>query len=823
MIGETISHYRILERLGVGGMGEVYKAEDTKLHRHVALKLLLDQDDRTDEQREQMRARFLREAQAASALNHPNIATIYEIDEIVREGARYNFIVMEYVPGHTLKQASQNLLLPEVLEVILQVADALAEAHDRGIVHRDIKPSNVIVSEHHRAKLLDFGVAKYTRMPLFNEEADTSSLLQTEVLKTQPGMVLGTFAYMSPEQALGKEVDGRSDMFSLGVMFYELLAGRLPFIGPSMPATIDAILHADPLAISQFNAQVSADLERVVHWMLEKDPSRRYRTMRMMMDDLRAVKDGLPLPTYSYETNVGFATQSLEAEVQGMRTGGHRTGKSIAVMSFLNVTQNPADEWLGGGIAETVTADLKKIEGLSVIGRERVYESLRRMGVNADTEFDTTMATSVGREVGARWILTGGYQKISEMLRITARVVEVNTGEVLRTVKIDGQMKDIFELQDKIVYELSQDLDLSLKSGEREHIELKDTEVLEAYEAYSRAEAKLMTGNREALEEAITLLKQAITLDPNYARAVAGLGYAYTLKAQFSNHPKLFDDAVELFQHAIEMQPMMADGYSGIGMAFLAMGREDEAMGALRRALAFAPQDARVHSGLGRALAIGKGKFREALAEFEQATALNPMAGWAAQQIALCCAYLGEYERGEEAAREAIRAQKEATSGQEGVQLVGCYSRLAHLHLLQGRYEDAIAECYQEIVYLRTSPHALKERAMIEVNQKLVSAYVRQGNLEDARLAYDQLVRGFEDRLAAGADDPFTRYYVACAAAMMGEKDKALEHLRIAIEGRRNFNTARALVEIDFENLRDDERFKLLVKPPELPDGYCNC
>jgi tetratricopeptide (TPR) repeat protein len=259
------------------------------------------------------------------------------------------------------------------------------------------------------------------------------------------------------------------------------------------------------------------------------------------------------------------------------------------------------------------------------------------------------------------------------------------------------------------------------------------------------------------------------------------------------------------------MQPMMVDGYTGLGMCFVAMGRDNDAIGALRRALAFAPQDPRVHGALGRAYAIGKGRFREALVEFEQAMKLHPEAGWSAQQIALCCAYLGDYERGENAAKLAIKAQEEFVSGQQGVQLVGSHSRLAHLHILQGRYDDAISECYREIVFLRSSTHVLRERTLIEVNQKLVSAYVRQGNLEDARSAYEQLTTGFETRLAAGTDDPFTRYYVACAAAMMGEKEKALEHLAIAIEGRRNFNTARARVEIDFESLRDDPNFQSFI------------
>ncbi|MCI0391769.1 MAG: tetratricopeptide repeat-containing serine/threonine-protein kinase [Acidobacteria bacterium] len=808
MIGETISHYRIIERLGAGGMGEVYKAEDLRLHRPVALKLIFDNGEQ-NEQSEQVRARFLREARAASALNHPNIATIYEIDEIVRDGSRYSFIVMEYVPGRTLKDVGRDFTLAEDLEVISQIADALAEAHERGIVHRDIKPSNIIVTEHTRVKILDFGVAKYNPLP--NEDAVTASLFHTDLMKTSPGTVIGTFAYMSPEQALGKEVDGRSDIFSLGVMFYELIAGRPPFTGSSTLAVVDAILHADPLPVTMFNFRATPDLERVVHRMLEKDRSRRYQKMLDVINDLEAVQRGMPIEVDLYETNIG-STAPLGSSVNlGTTTFKNRQGKSLAVMSFSNITKNTADDWIGTGIAETVTADLKKIEGITVIGRERVYEVLRHWSVDQDAEIDETLATSVGREVGARWIVCGGYQKIGEMLRITARFVEVETGEVIKTVKIDGQMKEIFDLQDKIVYELSRDLDLSLRSGEREEIEQKETNVVEAYEAFVKADMALDKGSPDKIEEAIQLFEQAIKLDPDYAHAYAGVGYAVALKGQFLSKPEFFERAVECFQKAIELNPLLADGYSGLGFTFVAMGRDDDAIGALRRVLSFAPHDVYAHSTLGRAYMIGKGMFREAAAEYKLTLKLNPKAGWVAQQLALCCSYLGDYECGMEAARQAIEAQEKYISGQTGMQIIGSFVRLAHIYNLQGRYDDAISECYRELVFLRQSNHALKERTMIEVNQKLISAYVRQDNPEDARRVFDQLIKSFETRLAAGSDDPFTRYYVACACAMMGEKERALEHLQKAVEGRPNFNIARAKVEIDFEGLRNDERFLALV------------
>ena len=813
MIGEIISHYRIIKRLGSGGMGEVYQAEDTKLRRLVALKMMLDDGDKNAE----TRSRFLREAQASSSLNHPNIVTIHEIDEFERNGARYSFIVMEYVEGRTLKELVGACSVEEAVDVVMQIADALAQAHERGIVHRDIKPSNVIVTPQNRVKVLDFGVAKFDMGAAFGEDSETASLFSTEFVKTLPGAVIGTFAYMSPEQALAKDVDYRSDIFSLGVVAYELIAGHPPFTGSSSLAIVDAILHSEPPPMRRFNSQTPPELETIISRMLEKSPELRYQNLRDVHADLDIVKREIAtqlLPGPNYDTNVSYATQALPSGSGESGSSGRsynpRAEKSVAVLRFSNVTKNPEDDWLGVGIAETVTADLKNVDGITVIGREVIYEALRRWNAENHTDFDEKFATRVGREVGARWIIGGGYQRIGELLRITARAVEVATGEVLKAVKIDGRMSEVFELQDKIVYDLSRNLDLN--SGDLKAASVRETEVIEAYEACTRARMELFSGSRVGLDGAIALLEKAIALDSNYAHAYTYMGYALSLKGQFLPDAALLDRAVEYLQKAIELRPMLPDSYSLLGLVFTAMNRVDDAVGALKRALAFAPYDSFVHAALGRVYFIGKGLFREAAYEYEQGVNDAQEASWVAPSLSHCLIYLGEYERAEQMARRAIKAQNQYLQNHEGIQIIGAYARLGHAYYMQGRYDDAIAEYYREIVFIRQSDHVLKDRSLIEVYQKLTSAYARQGNMEDAREAFAHVTTGFAERLAKGGDDPFTRYYVACAHAMMGDKAGALEHLRKAIEGRRAFNAARARVDIDLESLRDDPEFQELVR-----------
>jgi TolB-like protein/Tfp pilus assembly protein PilF len=681
----------------------------------------------------------------------------------------------------------------------------------------------LIVTPQYRVKVLDFGVAKFELEPFpYGEEGETASLFSTEFVKTMPGAVIGTFAYMSPEQALAKEVDHRSDIFSLGVVAYEVIAGHPAFTGSSSLAVVDSILHSEPPPMARFNLQTPPELEAIVRRMLEKSPELRYQSLRDVHADLDVVKRGFAtrlLPGSVYETNVGYTTQALPygngptnsgSGVFGARPFSPRAEKSVAVLRFNNVTKSPEDDWLGVGIAETVTADLKNVDGITVIGREVIYEALRRWNAENHTDFDEKFATRVGREVGARWIIGGGYQRLGEMLRITARAVEVATGEVLKAVKIDGRMSEVFELQDKIVYDLSRKFDLD--SSKLKDAAMRETEVIEAYEACTRARIELFSGSRAGLDEAIRLLEKAIALDPNYAHAYAFMGYAFSMKGQFLPDPALLDRAVEYLQKAIELRPMLSDSYSALGMVFIAMNRVDDAIGALKRALAFAPHDGFVHAALGRAYFIGKGLFREAAYEYEQAVNDAQEAGWVAPSLSHCLVYLGEYERAQHMARRAIEAQDQYLQNHEGIQIIGAYARLGHVYYMQGRYDDAIAEYYREIVFIRQSDHVLKERALIEVYQKLTSAYARQKSMDDAREAFGHVTAGFAERMAKGADDPFTRYYVACAHAMMDDKASAIEHLRKAIEGRRAFNTARARVEIDFESLRDDPKFQELLK-----------
>jgi len=791
-------------------MGEVFRAEDTRLGRNVALKFLPASYQYDPDRRE----RFFKEARTASALRSPYIAAIYDIGEF--EGS--NFIVMELVEGELLSRMLERGPLPifDAIGIAMQVADALDEAHSLGIVHRDIKSSNLIITDRGLVKVLDFGLAKSSgnlQPPGRDSDSDPTTKLGQE---TVVGLVLGTVAYMSPEQALGQAVDHRSDIFSLAVVTYEMLTGQLPFNGDSSTEAIDRIVHAEPPAIARFNYNVPSELEHIVRKALEKNPNYRYQSAREMYIDLRTLQRDLDVNNRT--ASVGQPTTEHQATVLLTEKQSSQSSElmpklenAVAVMTFSNITGEPKDEWIGSGIAETVTSDLKKVRGLSVIGRERTFEVLKDLGTGQLSDFDESVAIDVGRRLAASWILGGGYQRIGEMIRITARVIDVNTGEVVRTVKIDGNINEIFTLQDKIVYELSQGLNLELATSEITDIEVAETQSVEAYESFSRGMINLRTGSRDSLDRAIHYFEKASELDPNYAGAWAALSAAYDLKGGFLSITELSYKAVEFAQKAIKLNPRLSHAHQFLGGAYNTLGRYDEAIQEINEAVRLEPDNAGARGSLARAYWIGKGMVEEAIVELEHAVSINPQAGYSYLQLVFLHTLVGNYTRAEAAAKPAIELQEKFISGKEGLQVVGAHTRLGYCYYRQGRYDEAIQEYEKELEFLKASDHALKERSLTELEQKLGAAYLRKGDKDTAGQHFKRAIKRFEQRLGKGSDDPFTKYYIACLYALKGDADKAVKYLGESIAPLKAINTLRAKSDPDFESLRDDPRFKALI------------
>jgi tetratricopeptide (TPR) repeat protein len=761
-------------------MGEVYLAEDLRLHRPVALKML----PAGNVGDEAASARLVREARVASALNHPNIAVIYEIGEVEREGRRHGFIAMEYVAGQTLAEIvrERRLDLGEALGLVRQVGEALAEAHERGVVHRDVKPSNVMVSERGLVKVLDFGLATYTP-----PEADQLATWSGPHRGLEDvGSVRGTIAYMSPEQARGGEVDARSDVFSLGVLLYELLTGRRPFAGENVIELIDAILREPPPPLARDETPLSPEISRVVLRMLEKDKDQRYPDMRAVSRDLEAL--------------IGGRTPEAGPPSQ--------EAPSIAVVSFANITRNREDDWLGTGIAETVTAGLGSVPGLTVLARERVVEVLRKLGSSGTDE--EPLATRLGRELGARLVVSGGYQRLGEQVRVTARVTEVETGAVTETVMLDGRMEQIFQLQDRIVGDLSAGLRLRLPAAAHD---LGETQNVLAFEAYNKGLLNLRAESTDALDRAILFFERAVALDPAYARAHAQLGVAYDLKAEYLSMPELESRALESLDRALALRPSFAEALLSRGSVLLALCRDVEAVASVERALALNPGDPAAYMALGRIHFIGRGDFARAADCYEKALTLNPQAGWGALQLAHCAALMGDLQRAEAAAWRAVVLQEEFLSGKEGLIIVGAYVRLGQVLALQGRYAEAVHQFERELEFLRRVDHALRARIFIELHQRIGEARLRLGDDARGRAALDLALEAFERRVRTGADDPSTRYYAACAYALTGDTQCALDCLEKAAAKRPSLTVARARVERALDALRAEPRFQKLLEP----------
>ena len=606
--GQIVTHYKILSALGRGGMGEVYLAEDKKLNRKVALKVLpLDLiNDRT------RLYRFQQEARAASGLNHPNIITIHEIGA---EGHTH-FIATEFIEGETLRRKLQRtrLEIGETLNVATQVAAALDAAHCSNIVHRDIKPENVMVREDGLVKVLDFGLAKLTQ----RKDATHVDMKTPTLIHTSPGMVMGTLTYMSPEQTRGLPVDARTDIFSLGVVLYEMLTGRLPFAGATTSDVIAAILTREPAPASSFNDGITFGLDSIVSKALAKKREERYQTAKELLLELQRLQKQIEFEA-GVEHEFVVTRPILKSDQSGMPRAAPRVAiKSLAVLPFTNASGESEMEYLSDGLTENILFSVSRLPQIHVIARSAVF---RHKGSGAD-------ALSIGRDLGVGAVVTGRVRQRGTQLLVSAELIDVESGWQLWGAQYKRTSRDLYEIEDEIASEISQTLRLKLAPEKQRLLSRRRPESSEAYHLYLKGRFHWGKRTEESLYRALKLFRQAIEADPTYALAYAGLAEGYVPLAYYSYLPprEAAPKAKAAAQSALEIDPELPEALGALG-SMMAVYDWDitGAEALLRNAVELDPQYARGRQALAECLMIA-GRSGEAVAEMEAALEIDPLA-----------------------------------------------------------------------------------------------------------------------------------------------------------------------------------------------------
>ncbi len=598
--GKTISHYAITRRLGSGGMGVVYEAEDSQLGRRVALKFLpedLEQDTQSLE-------RFQREARAASALNHPNICTVYSIDQHERQ----HFIVMELLEGRTLAQAidRQPMELTTLLGLAIQIADALESAHAKGIVHRDIKPANIFVNPRGEAKVLDFGLAKIEGMRRPGPGSSDSSRFDTVAARedlTVPGTTVGTVAYMSPEQARGLPTDARTDLFSLGTVLYQMATGALPFEGETSAVVYEAILNRDPAPATRLNGALPPDFDRILDKALEKDRNMRYQSSTDLKTDLIRLRRNL-------ESAQKRAAESVDS--RGAATA-KAAEKSIAVLYFENLSGVKEDEYLRDGITEDIITELSKIKGLNIFSRATVL-GYRDKAVTPG---------QIGQRIGAAFVLGGSLRRAGSRLRINAQLVDTRTDFQLWSERYDREMQDVFEVQDEIARAIAESLRITLSPQEQAALASRPTDNLQAYDLFLRGKSYARRLTRQDLEFALQMFENAVAMDPNFALAHAAVAkvcaeYHYN----FQRDASWIGRAMAASQRAVALQPDLPEVLIANAWVLYAGNQYEDAIRRAYQAIGRKRDCEGAYYLLGRAM-FSAGRYQEAANLAEEAIAAS--------------------------------------------------------------------------------------------------------------------------------------------------------------------------------------------------------
>ncbi|MCK4932821.1 MAG: protein kinase [Candidatus Aminicenantes bacterium] len=727
MIGKTISHYKILEKIGEGGMGIVYKAEDTKLRREVALKFLPKEFTADPEAKE----RFVQEAQAAAALDHPNICTVYEIDEI--DGR--TFIVMAYIEGQNLKDRFKPSLLEleEALAIAIQVADGLQEAHEKGIIHRDIKPANIMLTTKGQAKIMDFGLAK----------------LSWGVDLTKTATIMGTAAYMSPEQVKGGKVDHRTDIWSLGAMLYEMLTGERPFKVTHDQAVLYAILNEDPVPITKIRKDIPQELEKIVKKSLEKDPKKRYGDMDAMLDDLKSV---------------GRKSVSTVADKP-----------SIAVLPFVNMSADPENEYFSDGLAEDLINALTKITDLHVVART---SSFAFKGEKVDIR-------EIGEKLNVDSLLEGSVRKVGNRIRITAQLIKVKDGYHLWSDRYDRNMEDVFAIQDEITEKIMDKLMIALdvlKKPPEEHRPVN----FEAYDLYLKGRYCL---NKFEVDRALTYYEQAIEQDPNYALAYASIAEVYTLLSTgFDILPNkdAMPKARDAAQKALELDPNLAEAYVSLGLVALSYDWDRKATKKyFQKAIELNPNSAVAYQWFEFYWTYMMADLETATVQLERALELDPLNFLIKIRLGFMDIFKGDYE-------SAINKFEALYEFEPNYGLL--YLSLATAYALKGDYDEAIA--YGE--------------KMLEVGPRAVAAVGNMGWLYASAGKKEkvyELLAELEERSKKGYVSSF---WIALIYIVLGEIDKSFAWFEKAYE-ERDGNMIYFTVVPVFGPVKADPRYKKLL------------